>query len=147
MTYLLEHRLTFDLLDFLLDSWLILTMVAAQSIEYIDMPPPCTERNSTLTICDPYFGRWNTQHCIWTKVWITLVQLQASFIIWLIEWLRSAEYKIHCIINTGWQWFLILYSTIIIGQGIYLKGLVVKYLLNPDINKTICAYIINNYCS
>ena len=45
----------------------------------------------------------------------------------------------------------ILYSTII-GGGKYwrkvdLKGLVGKYLANDVLNKTICPYIINNYCS
>ena len=31
-------------------------------------------------------------------------------------------------------------------QKVYLKGLVEKYLANAVLNKTICAYIINNYC-
>ena len=31
-------------------------------------------------------------------------------------------------------------------QKAYLKGLVGKYLANAVLNKTICAYILNNYC-
>ena len=31
-------------------------------------------------------------------------------------------------------------------RKVYLKGLVGKYLANAALNKTICAYIIKNYC-
>ena len=34
-----------------------------------------------------------------------------------------------------------------IGENVYLEGILGKYLANLHLNKTICAYIINNYCS